>query len=91
MTGGFSPFKLELPANNPHADDDEQDVRMSSEDEADFEEEEEDQSSYAQSARRGAIRGARIQPTRIGFSTMTNKLKAGQRIRRDQCESIPVH
>ena len=90
LTGGFSPFKLELPANNPHADDDEQDVRMSSEDEADFEEEEEDQSSYAQSARRGAIRGARIQPTRIGFSTMTNKLKAGQRIRRDQCESSPV-
>jgi hypothetical protein len=86
LNGGFSPFKLELPVNSLHTDDDEKDVRMSSEDEADFEGEEEDETSYTQSTRRGPIRGATIQPTRIGFSTMTNKLKAGQRIRRDQCE-----
>jgi hypothetical protein len=88
--GGFSPFKLELPVNSLHTDDSEQDVRMSSEDEADFEGEEEDETSYTQSTRRGPIRGATIQPTRIGFSAMTNKLKAGQRIRRDQCEFAMV-
>ena len=88
LNGGFSPFKLELPVNNLLANDDEKDVMITSKDEADLEEE--DESSYALSTRRGAVRGAKIPPTRIGFSTMTSNLKAGKRIRRDQCKFIAV-